>query len=503
MRCGCAYYDSPFFHTPPHARKPLGNPFAHAGSLSAPLSSRYYPASVAWGDPLYMEPSITHELSGWGRHPRRRCVEYRPEKLKSLRRILCEGPQHTYIARGLGRSYGDAAVNESNGVVNCTRLDRMLSFNPATGLLVCEAGVSMEDIINVFLPRGYFPAVTPGTKYVTVGGAIANDVHGKNHHQVGSFANFVRRMTLLTPEGEEVACSREENSDVFWATIGGVGLTGIILTAAIELRRVESAYIMVDYLRSPDIDATLAHFEESDADYEYSVAWIDCLTPPPHLGRSVLMRGRHATAEESGEAEPLAAPKRRQAVLPFELPGRSLNSLTVRAFNTAFYHMHEDAAGQLVDYDRYFYPLDVVHHWDRMYGRPGFTQYQATLPPQNVEGVVELLQRLQRSQRASFLAVLKRFGDFNGGMLSHPMAGYTLTLDLPIRDGLEAFLHELDELVLQNEGRLYLAKDVFTRPEAFRAMYPRLDEFRAVNERLDPRRRLSSSMARRLEIVKS
>ncbi len=450
------------------------------------------------------EPYITQAVAGWGRMTPRICAVYRPEKWRALNAILEAAEQPSYVARGLGRSYGDASVNEGGGLLDLQRLDRMLAFDPETATLHCESGVSLADIIDVFLPRGFFLPVTPGTKFVTVGGAIANDIHGKNHHCDGAFSEFVDDFDLLLASGETMACSREENSDVFWATIGGVGLTGVILTARIRLQPVQSAYIEVDYDRSGDLDDALATMAASDAQYQYSVAWVDCLAKGKSLGRSVLMRGNHAPAERLPAAQrgtPFAVKAKRAKSVPFDFPRFALNPMSIKAFNTVFYGMHPSRKGVFVDYDKYFYPLDGIHQWNRLYGKRGFAQYQATLPLESKSGLVALIERLSASRRASFLAVLKCFGDGGPGLLSHPMKGYTLTLDVPRRSGLVPFLHELDRVLLDYGGRLYLAKDAVATPETLQAMYPNLDAFREIKGRLDPDNKFSSTMSRRLGLA--
>jgi len=450
------------------------------------------------------EPFEKKTLVGWGGIAPQECAVYRPEQRRSLKEILGGAGDASLIPRGLGRSYGDASVNGGAGVIDMTRLDRMIAFDPETAVLECEAGVSLADIVEIFLPRGYFLPVTPGTKFVTVGGAIANDIHGKNHHAAGSFGQFVEAISLLLPDGETVHCSPADREDLFWATVGGLGLTGIILSARFRMQRVESAYLTVDYHRSKDLDDALATMADSDRDYQYSVAWVDCLARGGSLGRSVLMRGDHAPAAAltpDRAAAPFDPKKARAKGVPVNLPGFVLNPLSIGLFNHFFYRRHGDATGVLVDCESYFYPLDRIHHWNRLYGKAGFAQYQATLPLASGAGLVKLLERLAASRRASFLAVLKRFGPASPGYLSHPMEGYTLTLDLPNRKGLAPFLHELDRILLDHGGRVYCAKDVATTAETFARMYPRLDEFKAVKAGVDPHYRLSSSLARRLGIV--
>ena len=432
------------------------------------------------------------------------CHVFRPERIRDLTAILGDVGQPHYIARGLGRSYGDTAVNGGGGVLNMTRLNRMVQFDADTGVLECEAGVSLAEIIQVFLPRGFFLPVTPGTKFVTVGGAIANDVHGKNHHCDGTFSQFVENVTLLTPAGKLLTCSPKKKREVFWATAGGIGLTGLIVSARFQLQRVQTAYVSVDYHKSRDLDDALGTMASSDDRYQYSVAWVDCLAKGKHLGRSVLMRANHTTPGQlptALKAVPFPVSGRRTAGVPFDFPGFVLNPMSIKAFNTCFYGWHDNAEGRIVHYDRYFYPLDGILEWNRMYGKKGFVQYQATLPPESVRGLVLLLEKLSASRRASFLAVLKRCGEGNPGLLSHPIKGYTLTLDIPNHRGLIPFLHELDAILLDHGGRLYLAKDMVAQSQTIAAMYPRLQAFREIKARLDPENLLSSAMARRLDLV--
>jgi len=450
-----------------------------------------------------MEGFVTQPLSGWGRFPVERCNVYRPESRRQLAAILKSGAQPSLISFGLGRSYGDAPLNSQGGVICHTRLNRFLAFDAQGGVLECEAGVSLAEILQYFLPRGFFPSVTPGTKFVTVGGAIAADVHGKNHHQDGTFGNFVLDFKLLTPKGETISCSPNNNFELFWATHGGMGLTGIILSARIKLRPVESAWVLVDYQKATNLEDALEKMTEGDVRYQYSVAWIDCLASGGHMGRAVLMRGNHAPAKELPRRvrSPLTQPRHRHWTLPFDFPSMALNSLTVRAFNSLYYGTHRNAR-QLVDLDTFFYPLDAIYHWNRMYGRRGFVQYQVALPLEGgLEGLKVVLTRFARSRRASFLAVLKRFGKPNPGLLSFPIQGYTLALDLPVNRGLVPLLHELDRVVLSYGGRIYLAKDAVMTSQSFAAMYPKLEQFRAIKRKVDPQGLLSSSQARRLAIV--
>jgi decaprenylphospho-beta-D-ribofuranose 2-oxidase len=437
-------------------------------------------------------------LTGWGNLAAERSPVYRPERVGELQTAIREAPA-TIISRGLGRSYGDSAVN-AGGVVSHLRLNRFLAFDDALGIVECEAGVTFAELIQVALPRGFFPAVTPGTKYITVGGAIAADVHGKNHHADGSFADSLLDFRLLTAAGEMLHCSRTLNPQVFWATIGGMGLTGAIVDARFRLRRVTSARLTVTYQRTANLDESLEAFADGDAGFNYSVAWIDCLARGRSLGRSVLMRGNHTPAELPDRcADPFTIDVRHRKSVPCFLPGFVLNPLSVRAFNTLYYRCHGDRRA-VVDFETFFYPLDAIEHWNRIYGRRGFLQYQAAFPAETSRaGLVALLETIAASPQASFLAVLKNFGPSNQGLLSFPMAGSTLAVDFPNTGAaIRTLLDELDKIVIAHGGRVYLAKDVRLSRASFEAMYSRTDEFRRVKAVLDPQGRFDSALARRL-----
>lgn len=434
-------------------------------------------------------------LSGWGNHPRVPCTLHTPDRLARLPGLLRERGGQTLIARGLGRSYGDPATNTDQRVVDMTGLSRFIDLDESTGLVTAEAGVSYADLIDALLPRGYFPMVTPGTKFVTLGGAIAADVHGKNHHRIGAFNTCVESFTLLTPTGQLLDCSRDSNADVFWATLGGMGLTGFTQSATIRLRRIASAYVDVTTTRVANLDAMLDHFTKTDDGFTYSVAWIDCLARGAKLGRGVVLQGEHA---ETGATRPPIKPSKS---VPFDFPGFALNPLSVRAFNQAYYATHKTGRSR-EDVNTYFYPLDAVHHWNRIYGRRGFVQYQPVFPEADGDkGVRAVIQKLSQAGRSSFLAVLKQMGEHEAGPLGFPMKGLTLAVDLPRAPGIDRFLGELDRLVLDHGGRVYLAKDASMSAQTFTQMYPRLDEFKAVQRRLDPDGVMSSDQSRRLGIT--
>jgi decaprenylphospho-beta-D-ribofuranose 2-oxidase len=422
---------------------------------------------------------VRQNLAGWGNFPVEPCHVYRPGKPSELAALLAERPERDFISRGLGRSYGDPAGNRDGGVILTPQWDRMLQLDSAAAILECEAGLSLATILKVLVPRGFFLPVTPGTKFVTVGGAIAADVHGKNHHRDGSFSQFVVDFTLLTAGGDVLTCSPQRNPDLFWATVGGMGLTGVILTARIQLLGIETAYLSVNYHRARDLDHALELFGQDDQRYRYSVAWVDCLAgggkaAGKGLGRSVLMRGEHLSLAELTDwrkDRPLQPASKSYKSVPFFFPGFVLNPLTVKAFNKLFYSRHHDQR-MVIDYDQYFYPLDSILHWNRIYGRRGFLQYQAVLPPEHSRaGLVQLLERLAAAQAASFLAVLKSMGAAGPGLLSFPVAGHTLTLDIPYTGPkVIELLGDLDRIVLDHGGRVYLAKDACMKPEIFVAM---------------------------------
>lgn len=443
-------------------------------------------------------------LSGWGHFGPQPCYVARPESADEVRRLLAQPADTTWIARGLGRSYGDSAVNAHGGVMLSERLVGPFALDEQAGVLTCSASASLGEIVESVLPRGFFLEVTPGTRFVTVGGAIAADVHGKNHHRDGGFAGCLVDFDLLTPAGETLRCSRDENTDIFWATIGGMGLTGVILEARLRLRRVETAYIEVEYAKAADLDGTLELLFDTADCYTYSIAWIDCLAPRRRLGRSVLMQGDHAGVEDLAAAQrgrPLDVPPKRRWSLPCGVPGVVLNRATIRVFNAMIYRRHK-AGRRIVDYDTFFYPLDHVLHWNRLYGRRGFVQYQVLLPYEMARtGLIRLLEGLSREGLVSFLAGIKTAGAASGGWLSFMSPGITIALDIPWHRDLTARLQRLDELVLSLGGRLYLAKDATMQPETFAAMYPRLEAFRELKARLDPAGILSSSQSRRLGIT--
>jgi len=438
-------------------------------------------------------------LSGWGRYPQIDCQLVRPRGWEDVSACLARGP---LIARGNGRAYGDAAMSRQ-ATLDLRPFNRMLAFDEAQGLLVAEAGVLLAEVIDTFLPRGWFPSVTPGTKFVSLGGAIAADVHGKNHHKDGAFSSCVEWFDLLCPDGMVRRASRSENADLFAWTCGGMGLTGVIQRAAIRLRPVETGWIVQRALPAPNLAAAMDLFEGAQ-EATYSVAWIDCLSRGKALGRSIVMLGEHADVADLRDPQrldPFVQRRKGARTVPFDFPGLALNPLSVRAFNQLYYTMGKWKAGVgLIDFDSYFYPLDALLEWNRIYGRSGFAQFQCVIPlPASSAGMTALLTAIARSGQGSFLAVLKRMGA-QESRFSFPMEGYTLALDFPVKSGTSALFTELERIVTDHGGRFYLAKDAFLSPATLRAADPRTAFFTAMRGETGSAARFVSTLSERLEL---
>ncbi|WP_434618163.1 FAD-binding protein [Azospirillum sp. B2RO_4] len=403
------------------------------------------------------------------------------------------------IACGARRSYGDASLNPA-GMLSMGPMDRLLDFDPATGLLLCEAGVTLADILGVFVPRGWFPSVTPGTRFVTVGGAIAADVHGKNHHRDGGFGAHVAFCDVALADGRVVRCSPDHEPDLFAATIGGMGLTGVILRAAIRLRPIETAWIREDIYRTGGLEETLELFERLNR-CSYSVAWVDGFGGASRIGRSVVMTGEHATRDDLPAAlrqAPLARSVRRLPAVPAGCPSWLLNRTSVGIFNEAYYRLGRPGR-RLSGLDAFFYPLDAVPAWNRLYGRRGLLQYQCVLPrAAAAAGLRRLLMETAKSGLASFLAMLKPLGEQDRGLLSFPLDGYTLALDFPAVEPVFALLHRLDAIVDGHGGRLYLAKDARMDAGMLRRGYPAVDRFLEIRAAYGTSGRFQSLQSRRL-----
>lgn len=437
-------------------------------------------------------------LSGWGRFPLADCRVLEPRENADVEFLI----QHesSVIARGNGRAYGDAALNP-HATLLMRRLQRFIDFDPSTGLLICEAGTLVADIVELFVPRGWFLPVTPGTKYVTVGGMVAADVHGKNHHIAGSFGRHVLWFDIALADGRIVRCSRHEDADLFAATVGGMGLTGVILRVAFPLIPIETNLIRQTTLRAANLEEAMICFEEN-AEATYSVAWIDCLASNDRLGRSLVFLGEHACRDDMVPKRTrgsYGASARRALRVPFDFPSLALNRFSVAAFNELYYR-HCRAGSSLVDLEPYFYPLDAVADWNRIYGRRGFLQYQFVLPKAaSLGAMTTILQRVGKHGTASFLAVLKLFGP-QKGLMSFPMEGYTLCLDFPASGRNLALIPELDAIVADYGGRIYLAKDARADAAMFARGYPGFEAFKAIRNRVDPTRRFTSLQSERLNL---
>jgi decaprenylphospho-beta-D-ribofuranose 2-oxidase len=438
-------------------------------------------------------------VSNWGNYP----VIETDEKSFSIVEQLSEtlSNSNDIIARGNGRCYGDASL--AKNIISTLKFDKVLSFDTIGGTFECQSGLTLDKILEIIVPKGWFLPVTPGTKFITVGGAVASDVHGKNHHVDGSFSNHILEMDVMLPDGQLLTCSPHEKSDLFWATCGGMGLTGIITRVKFVLKRIESSYIKQKQIKAKNLEEILLLFEEYK-DFTYSVAWIDCLKKGKAFGRSILILGEHAIVAEldnKKKTDPLKLPNKRQITFPFTLPSFVLNKFTVRAFNFLFYGKNfKREINNIVSYEPFFYPLDAVLHWNRGYGKKGFVQYQFVLPLESKRGLIEILKRISDEGLGSFLAVLKVFGK-QDDLISFPKQGYTLALDFPVRKGLFKFLDELDKMVLEYGGRIYLSKDARMEPGTFWKGYPYAQQFVNTVKKYNSSFKINSVQAVRLNIT--
>lgn len=439
-------------------------------------------------------------LGGWGRHPVAPAQCVRPERARDF------VPQHgAQIPRGQGRSYGDAALCTDGVTILTERMNRLLAFDAHTGVLRAESGTTLAEVLEHFVPQGWFVPVTPGTKFCSLGGCLASDVHGKNHHHDGSFSQHVPRAVILDSEGHELDINPESHPDLFWATAGGMGLTGLVTELELRLRPIETSFIKVKHTKGASLSESLDLLSDPRHDDHYTVAWIDCLAGGGRMGRSILMAGHHLPAAElpaEKQGEKLRPHGRGKRSVPIDFPSWFLNGLTVRAFNGLYGALQGSKTEFVTHYDQFFYPLDGVLNWNRIYGKKGFIQYQMVFPEETANvGLTRLLQGCAKGGFGSFLAVLKKFGPAAPGMLSFPSAGYTLALDFPMKKGLLEFLAEMDRMILDLGGRQYLAKDSRMSSEGLDKMYPRLHDFRRVCRQQDPEGVFRSDLARRLEVL--
>jgi len=438
------------------------------------------------------------ELSGFGKYPKAKCKVTRPPGIFDINELL---KSDSVIPRGLGRSYGDASLNENGVVAETALMNRFISFDESAGIVRCEAGVTYKDLLDTFVIRGWFPAVTPGTKYVTMGGAIASDVHGKNHHKVGSISSFVRSFRILAASGEIIDCSREYNSDLFWATVGGMGLTGFILECEIQLKKITSPYIYNKAIKLGNLDTLFDKIEEFSDNYHYSVAWIDVVAKGSSYGRGILLLGNNAELDELPEKLKKRSQVKyieKKIAVPFEIPFNALNKMTVSLFNAGIY-MTARNTEDYQHYDKYFYPLDFVLDWNHIYSKSGLIQYQLNVPlEKGKESIDKVLKKVVSYGGGSFLAVIKKMGN-QEGILSFPFEGYTLSMDFPVKKGTIEMCRELDKIVMEYGGRTYLTKDSILDEITFKQMYSGLwEKWMETKMKYDPENKFTSNLGRRI-----
>lgn len=428
-------------------------------------------------------------LNSWGMYPKIQSKRTTLKNKTTLVEYMHEDKE--FIPYGNGRSYGDSALSEN--ILHTKPYNYFLDFDEESGILHVQSGVLLSEIIECFVPRGWFLKVTPGTKLITVGGAIASDVHGKNHHIEGCFSECVEEFSIMTADKKVKTCKKGD--ELFLATCGGMGLTGVILDARISLKKINSKYIDQTTIKTTNLQDTFNAFEKYK-EQPYSVAWIDCLANDEELGRSLLMVGNFA---DDGN---LSFTQKKKVSIPFNFPSFALNKFSVKAFNWLYYNKASDGTSyQKVDIDSFFYPLDSINNWNRIYGKNGFTQYQFILPKENsYEGLKEILSKISKSGKGSFLAVLKLYGKANENYLSFPIEGYSLALDFKIEDGIFELLDELDKIVTKYEGRIYLTKDVRVSKENFEISYPKVEEFRKFRKKHKMDVKFNSLQSKRLGI---
>lgn len=436
------------------------------------------------------------EIANWGNYPVITSDEHLFSFDEEAAELVHSSP--AFIPRGNGRCYGDASLGTET--ISTLKYDKIISFDAALGIFECQSGLTLDSILQVIVPKGWFLPVTPGTKFITIGGAVASDVHGKNHHVDGSFSNHITEMDLVLSNGDRITCTPVQYADLFEATCGGMGLTGLITRVKFRLKKIETSYIRQKQIKAKNLEDIIRLFEEYK-DYTYSVAWIDCLKKGSQFGRSILMLGEHASLNDldaGKKKDPLHFPHKKQITFPVNLPSWVLNSFTVKLFNFLFYHKNlKSEINNIISYEPFFYPLDAILHWNRGYGKRGFIQYQFVLPMHAKEGLIEILRKISDKGMGSFLAVLKVFGQ-QQSMISFPSEGYTLALDFPVRKDLFSFLDELDAIVLKYGGRLYMSKDARMKPEVLTAGYSRLEEFKNVVRKYNPVNKIRSVQSDRL-----
>ncbi len=413
-------------------------------------------------------------VCNWGLYPKVDAVQFSAANYSEIADIV--KANDTIIARGNGRCYGDSSLQKN--IFSTLSLNSIINFNETNGIINCQSGVFLSEILNIIIPKGYFLPVTPGTKFITIGGAVASNIHGKNHHTEGAIANFIHSFELLIDTGEVLHCSKQQNSILFANTIGGMGLTGIIIEVQLQLKKIETSYINQQIIKAQNLAEIINYFEKYK-DTTYAVAWIDCLAKGKNLGKSILYLGEHTKMGELNKnpiRNPLIIQHKRAINIPFYFPTFVMSRLLIKGFNFLFYNKHlRSKASNIIDYNSFFYPLDGLHNWNKLYGKNGFTQYQFVIPFENgLEGLTEILTKISESNCGAFLGVLKTFGpkETFSSPLSFPMEGYTLAVDFKVNNKVFQLLNQLDEIVLKYKGRLYLTKDARMKADTFAKSYP-------------------------------
>lgn len=449
-----------------------------------------------------MSTTDRRALMGWGRTAPTVAHVATPESVDEASAIVAKRDPRGTIGRGLGRAYGDAAQRGGGTVVDATHL-RNIDFDPVTGIAQIDGGVSIDDLIATGVPHGWFVPVTPGTRFVTIGGAIASDIHGKNHHADGTVSHWVQWLDLALPDGSVKRVSPTDDPDAFWASCGGMGLTGVIVRASIQMKKVETSRLKIDIQQIPDFDSMLTALQQGQRDHRYSVAWID-LMAKKHMGRGAITQGDFAKLDDLKPAQredPFSYKRPKLMAMP-PMPNGLINRLTTGAFNEVWFRRHPKSKTAIQSIPTFFHPLDMIAAWNRVYGSKGVIQWQCLVPFGAEDALRSMVEKMASDRTPSFLAVLKTFGEQGPGHLSFPAPGWTLSVDIPSTlEGLGTLLDDLDEQVVGCGGKIYLAKDGRMRPELMAPMYPRLDEWRAIQHRLDPDGLIRSDLAVRLRLL--
>lgn len=435
--------------------------------------------------------NIISKISGWGNYPKTEAKLLKPSSNTLLRSNVQKAK--SFISRGMARSYGDSSI--SSEVIKTTYLDHFLEFDTIKGLLTAEAGITLQEILKVVVPKGWFLPVTPGSSYVTLGGAIASDVHGKNHHITGTFGQYIKSMNVMLGSGDILSISSSESADLFSATCGGMGLTGVIVSATVQLIPIKSSLISQKTIKAKSIEETIEAFNENSSS-TYSVAWLDCFAKGKSQGRSILMLGEH---EDSGGLE---LGIKNLITIPFYASSSLLNPMTIKIFNIAYWNKAQHNQKKIVPLMPYFYPLDAIGSWNKLYGKAGFLQYQCVIPQENcITNLKILLAEIAQSGNCSFLAVLKKLGKANDNLLSFPIEGYTLALDFKLTMSTIKMIHKLDNLIVGMGGRVYLTKDAVMQESTFKATYPKWEEFEHVRDKYKAIGKFSSMQSKRLGLA--